>query len=780
MRDRLTRLSEASLRIIESIDFNAVIQEVIDGARSLTGARYGALLTYDDTGGIRDFITSGITPEQLKLMKTPPRGLGLLGYLNEIREPLRLDDIARHPSFVGFPEDHPPMKTFLGMPVRHRGEHFGNIYLTEKEGVREFTPADEETLVMFATQAASAISNARRYEEELKARANLRTLINISPVGVVVFDAKTGRVISSNREVFRIAGELGPSLVSLEEIWDKLYFRRADGREISLGELPTARVLQSGETVRAEEIVICMPDGRTVETLVNAAPIYSENEEIESVVVTVQDLTPLEDKERLRAEFLGLVSEELRVPLTTIKGSVASLQDTANFDDTTDALQLLRIIDHQADFMRVKINSLVELTHIEAGTLPVSPESSEVHVLVDDTSEEFSRSHPGNVIEKSIPADLPAVMVDKQRIGQVFRNLLYSAARYSSESSPIKVTAHQLDVHVVVSVSASGRGISFDDPSPFQLKLSRIGPHEMGRTTGGNDLALAISKGIVEAHGGRIQAQRGEDGYGITFTFTLPAILGEAGSPDTEPLHLDDSPKVSVSSVPGEKARILVAVEDPRTVGAVRRILSRAGYSSTATLDFGDLDDLIADGMPHLILLDLFTAGAEGFELVHRLSDLHGLPVIVLCGQGDEDNIGRAFDMGADDYIVKPFSPMELVARVDASLRKRSALRHNGAPKTYRAGNVAINYSDRTVVLAGTPIQLTATEYKLLMELSTRAGRVLTQDELLQRVWGPGYIGETQLLRSYVKTLRQKLGDHARNPTYIFTEHGIGYRMIKP
>ena len=121
-----------------------------------------------------------------------PKGLGLLKYLNEIEGPLRLADIASHPRSVGFPEGHPPMKTFLGTPVLHLGERLGNIYLTEKEGGREFTLEDEETLVMFASQAGMAIVNARRYSDEHRARADLEALVNTSPVGVLVFDAKTG------------------------------------------------------------------------------------------------------------------------------------------------------------------------------------------------------------------------------------------------------------------------------------------------------------------------------------------------------------------------------------------------------------------------------------------------------------------------------------------------------------------------------------------------------------------------------------------------------------
>ena len=183
LRNRLSRLSEASLRITETLDLDTILQGVIDGARSLTGARYGALLVLDDAGRMQDLVTSGMTPEERRRLGALPKGLGLLGYLSEIEGPLRLAEIAGHPSSVGFPEGHPPMKTFLGAPVRHRGERLGNIYLTEKEGGQEFTPEDEETLVMFASQAALTVSNARRYRDEQQVRADLEALVNTSPRG---------------------------------------------------------------------------------------------------------------------------------------------------------------------------------------------------------------------------------------------------------------------------------------------------------------------------------------------------------------------------------------------------------------------------------------------------------------------------------------------------------------------------------------------------------------------------------------------------------------------
>ena len=183
LRARLSGLSEATLRISGDLDPGAVLKGTIHSARALTGARYGALLILDPLGGIGDLITSGITSEETEAIKAKPKGLGLLGFLNEIEGPLRLRDLASHPQSIGFPEGHPPMRSFLGTPIFHRGERLGNIYLTEKELGREFTTEDEETITLFASHAAMAISNARRYTEETRAKADLEALVDTSPVG---------------------------------------------------------------------------------------------------------------------------------------------------------------------------------------------------------------------------------------------------------------------------------------------------------------------------------------------------------------------------------------------------------------------------------------------------------------------------------------------------------------------------------------------------------------------------------------------------------------------
>ena len=330
LRERLSRLSEASLRINESLDLETVLQGALDSARVLTEARYGVFIILDAAGQIQDYLSSGMSAEDDQWLSRVPGGPEMFRYLTQMSAPTRLRDFQAHMRSLGLPEFSPPMPvspalSYLGAPVQHRGHRIGGIYLGEKEGGREFTEEDEETLVMFASQAALVIANARQHREEQRARADLEALVDTSPVAVVVFDARAGRLTSFNREARRIADLLLTPDQLPEDLLREMTVRRGDGREISLEEFPIAEALRSSENVRLEEIVLRVPDGRSVTVLLNATPIHSENGQFESFIITLQDMTPLEELERLRAEFLTMVSHELRAPLTSIKGSAATL-----------------------------------------------------------------------------------------------------------------------------------------------------------------------------------------------------------------------------------------------------------------------------------------------------------------------------------------------------------------------------------------------------------------------------------------------------------------------
>ncbi len=774
LRDRLARLSEASLGITEDLDPNAVLQGVVDGARSLTGAKTAGITALDERGQLWEFVTSGLTPEEHRLVLELPGGLEFFAYLSQLPEPLRVADFSAYSRAAGLPDIGPPLgpvRAFLRTPIRLLGRHVGDIYLAGKEGQDEgrdggeFTRDDEETLALFAAQAALAIANALRYREERRGREYLEILVNTSPVGVVVFDARTGSPLSFNREAERIAGDLRNPDQAVEELLDVLTFRRADGREISLSEFPLARAISTGETVRAEEIVMSVPDGRSVTTIINATPITSEEGVIETVVVTLQDLTPLEDVERQRAEFLGTVSHELRAPLTSIKGSAAALMRSPSTLDAAETQQFLRIIDGQADHILDLIGQLLDAARIDAGVLSVSPEPSDAGLLVDRAVGVFQSGGGRSDVSIDLRPELPRVLADRRRVEQVLTNLLTNAARHSPEASTIRVSAAVEGVHVAISVADDGVGVPSERlPYLFRRFFRAEGDGQDGVGAG---LGLAVCKGIVEAHGGRIRAESDGPGRGATFTFTLPAADDVAIVADREQ-----------GARPG--VRVLAVDDDAQALRFVRDALTEAGYQVTATGDPQEVLRLMERERPRLVLLDLVLPGTDGIELMQDLLRIADVPVIFLSAYGQDQVIARAFEMGADDYIVKPFSPSELAARVQAALRRRTGPARMAPSEPYVKGDLTIDYVQRLVSVAGEPVRLTAIEYDFLRELSVHAGRVLTHQHLLQRVWGKTEPGTPRTIRTHLMRLRRKLGEDADNPKYIFAEPRVGYRMERP
>ncbi len=772
-RARLAILSRVSRRITESWDLDTVLQEVVDGARSLTDARYGAVGVFDEDGRVRQFITSGITQEQRRLLGSLPKGLGILGYLNEIQEPLRLADLSEHCRSVGFPENHPPMKTFLGAPIRRLGKPVGNIYLTEKEG-GEFSGEDEETLVMFASQAAIAISNAIRHEDERQSRNALETerrrlvaLVESSPVGVMVVDAATRTFASVNQEAERILGmspEPGSTLVDYHQV---AIYRRTDGKRYEDHDRPLARALDRGEAVRAEEILVDLPGGRKVTTLVNATPIYSDDGEIVSAIAVVQDMTPLEEMERLRNEFLAMVSHELRTPLTTIKGCTGVVLGSTEPMDISELLQYFRMIDEQSDHLRGLVNNLLDMTRIEAGALSVTPKPAEVASLVSEAKTAFLRRGARHTVDVDLDSDLPMISADGRRITQVLDNLLSNASKYSPEFSRIRITGSREGFFVVISVTDEGRGIPPEQLARLFKKFSRLDDRETKKKVAGEGLGLAICRGIVEAHGGRIWAESEGEGSGTRISFAIPEAVEtslEAGTP-------------ALVSAQGEQKRILAVDDEPQVLWLLRNILSKQGYKFLGAANADEMKHLLDTEQPHLVLLDLMLPGTSGFELMERIREVSKAPIIFLSANDQEENVVKALEMGADDYMIKPFSSTELLARIESSLRKQRPVDTPVPIPFYHVDDLRIDYAQRSVSLSGNPVHLSATEYKLLSELSTNAGRTLTQYQILQRVWGKTYSTESELLRATVKNLRRKLGDDANNPKYIFTEPRVGYRM---
>ena len=226
-----------------------------------------------------------------------------------------------------------------------------------------------------------------------------------------------------------------------------------------------------------------------------------------------------------------------------------------------------------------------------------------------------------------------------------------------------------------------------------------------------------------------------------------------------------------------KKTKVLIVDDEPQILRALRAGLLAHGYDVVSAADGEEALDKAATELPDAVILDLNLPKLSGLDVCRGLREWSSVPIIVLSVRDAERDKVAALDLGADDYLTKPFGADELLARLRVALRH--AARVAGPPEpVVRAGEVMIDLSRHMVKRGDDEVRLTATEYKLLAYLATNAGRVLTHTQILEHVWGRGYESETQNLRVYVSQLRRKLDPNSAQPQMITTEPGVGYRFI--
>jgi DNA-binding response OmpR family regulator len=228
--------------------------------------------------------------------------------------------------------------------------------------------------------------------------------------------------------------------------------------------------------------------------------------------------------------------------------------------------------------------------------------------------------------------------------------------------------------------------------------------------------------------------------------------------------------------------KVLVVEDDPGIVEVVS-LCFQLRWSGTSVISASTGNkgvELVETESPDVVILDIGLPDVDGYQVLREIRRFSDVPVLMLTVRGEDTDVAKGLELGADDYITKPFSHIELIARVQAVMRRAQGLPVTEEERPFASGKLSVDFSRNEVRLSGKPVKLTSTERKLLYYLIRNEGRILSHESLLTKVWGGVYVDARDLLRVHIQHLRQKLGDNAESPSIIVTEHGIGYKFIRP
>jgi DNA-binding response OmpR family regulator/signal transduction histidine kinase len=520
---------------------------------------------------------------------------------------------------------------------------------------------------------------------------------------------------------------------------------------------------------------------------VQSFPVRDDLDQLLGRGVLLDDITLERTPTQTRNETLALAAHELKTPLAIIKGCATTLLGNSMHWDVAALREMLQMIDTQTDRLHDILNTLLDVWRMDAGVQHLR--LSEVHIsnLLEQLLGRWRKNAPSHQFELSVPDEDIIVKCDALRIEQCLNHLLNNAVAYSPMGSVIKIQLETNEVELCLSISDQGIGIAPEHLDRIFDRFYRISRGEERAT--GSGLGLSIVRSTVEAHGGKIWADSPGSGLGTTFFCTLPFTPPV----ETEPLHPIAFENAVASSSAGpltvprtgplrqsQQSKIVVVENDMRIVRYLRAHLQEQQYQ-VHTLSHGiqllrqlDLEE------PDIILLATRLADISGAEVLQRLREFSAIPVMMLCEHADEDEQVRLLDLGADDLVLKPFNIKEVLARIRVLLRRAII---QGEQQTndviFRTGELTIDYAQHQVRVQGKQVQLSRTEYKLLYTLAQNAGRVLTHELLLERVWGAEYNREVDFIWVYISRLRRKIEADPRHPRYILTVPDVGYQLIK-
>jgi PAS domain S-box-containing protein len=521
-RRELERATEAVADAVSSTpqaSVLAVLQTIALEAQLVADAEYVALgLSGTADRPFEPWVFVGVPAELAARIGRVPRAVGLLGAAASENGAIRVADISRHPLFQGLPPHHPPMTSFLGVPIRRHGKSIGNLYLANKRGATEFTITDERAVERLAGNAGAAIETARLYQAEGLERAWLQAMIDQMPEGVILVDA-TGATRIESRSMLPYARASGQHDGFGQAVKYDLFTSAGD--PMPLEDQPHTRALKGVTTMR-QELLLRHSSGRMVPVLVSAAPVYATEGQQSGAVTIFQDISTLKQLERLRREWASVVAHDLRQPLGMITMDAEALARMLDERRLEHAGKVIDRIRRAGQHLNKMIGDLADVSQIEARRLNLDRAETDLVRWLGDAVDRLSLLTGGHPVRLATNVASAIAFVDAARIEQVLGNLVSNAAKYGEPDAEIELRLSQRGQDFEFAVTNRGRGISAGELPRLFERFSR------GDTTGrshvpGLGLGLYISKGLVEAHGGRIWAES-VPGQTTTFFFTIPSL----------------------------------------------------------------------------------------------------------------------------------------------------------------------------------------------------------------------------------------------------------------
>lgn len=511
-------VSLAAVSIAGELGLMPSLQSVVDQARQVLNAEYSALgIEVSEDQPFSPWVFSGMTKEQADHIGRSPRPVGTLGMVASGQK-LRVPDICQHPSFRGLPTNHPPIKSFVAVPIHHKGLPVGNLYVANKQGADEFTQEDEQAIEVLAAHAGAIIHQSHLRDELDLERRRFQTIVKYAPHGVMFIETSTMKILANHRAA-ELMGRPLPT-ETLENVWSLPEVLSPDGELVPEEERPFAYAMR-GELAPTRELIIRRPDGSEVPVLVSASPVIRVGV-IEGVVLVFENISVLKALQQSREEWAALVAHDLRQPLNVLMLQIHTLPTMAAGGDPAMLYRITGEMKNSVTRIARMVSDLMDVSQIESNRLTLERRSLNLDTLVREVVERQQSVAPDRRIELHVDGPIPRAYADPLRIDEVLTNLLTNAVKYSDPATPIEVEVRTGNSKLTVLVRNQGPGISSDEVPRLFGRYYRTA---RGRASaGGLGLGLHIAKGLVEAHGGRIWAES-TPGQTTTFGFTLPATF---------------------------------------------------------------------------------------------------------------------------------------------------------------------------------------------------------------------------------------------------------------